>query len=465
MIAPVRSRIRFGSLGAAMIAACGFSPPGQQAASGDAPMLIDAPFIAPDAGMCMTTSVTCADVNTLRICATVGGSAVDTPCPWGCSPNGAAPHCQMLQPTGSGAQAMDTVGSDVMTTTLPMGTMIHLDSGAIDPGIRSPGTGLNKGITFEVHNGIDVFRFGDLHVAGNVQFVSMQQPMPPIVLVSTGSIVVDGMIDATGTCNGGTAGPGGFPGGGGAGMGPGGGGASSDQTLGGGGAGYGAAGGAGGAGGSAPAIAGGSAYGTNTIDILVGGASGGGGNGGNPFGGAGGGAIQLVANNAITINNAGAATPNPTGINAGGCGGTSGHAGGSTNNDTGGGGGAGGAILLEAHDITINGALAVNGGGGGGTHVNNGSATDGQKGQLGRTAAAGGMGGDAVGGVGGAGGAIAGAQGGTGNGVGAGGGGAVGRMRFNTRSGAATVNASAVLSPSLQDSPTTCTQGSAQTTD
>src|SRR5262249_26313604 len=133
--------------------------------------------------------------------------------------------------------------------------------------------------------------------------------------------------------------------------------------------------------------------------------------------------------------------------------------------DTGGGGGAGGAILLEAHDITINGSLAVNGGGGGGTHVSPGaSGTDGQKGLLSRTPAAGGAGGDAVAGVGGAGSALAGAQGGSGAGVGAGGGGGIGHIRFNTRSGTATVNASAILSPSLQDTPTTCTQGSAQTT-
>jgi len=444
-----------------MFAACGFSPPAQQAAGGDAAIVIDAPFIAPDASACLTTSVMCADPNTLRVCATVGGSAVDTNCSWGCSPNGAQPHCQLLQPTGSGAIPMDTVGSDVAPTTLG-NTMIHLDTGAID-GVR--GNGTNKivaGIDFELRNGIAVFRFGGLHITGNVGFAG-PNPMPPVVLVSTGSILIDGLIDATGPCTGGAPGPGGFQGGGGAGMGPGGGSDSNDPTLGGAGAGYGAAGGSGGAGAAATAIAGGSAYGSDAIAVLVGGSSGGGGNGGNPFGGAGGGSIQLVANSTITINNNGGASANTDGINAGGCGGVSGRS--NAASDTGGGGGAGGAILLEAHDITINGSLAVNGGGGGGTHVANGSSgTDGQKGQLGRTPAAGGAGGDAVGGVGGAGSAGAGVQGGSGAGVGAGGGGAIGRIRFNTRTGTATVNASALLSPSLQDSPTTCTQGSAATT-
>jgi hypothetical protein len=44
----------------------------------------------------------------------------------------------------------------------------------------------------------------------------------------------------------------------------------------------------------------------------------------------------------------------------------------------------------------------------------------------------------------------------------AGGGGAVGRIRFDTRSGSATVD-NAKLSPSLADTPTTCTAGSANT--
>ena len=69
----------------------------------------------------------------------------------------------------------------------------------------------------------------------------------------------------------------------------------------------------------------------------------------------------------------------------------------------------------------------------------------------------------AAGGNGGWGGSLAGASGGSGSSLAGGGGGGVGRIRFNTRAGSATIDGVAILSPELTDSPTTCTQGVANT--
>ncbi len=457
-----------GLIGAAAIAACTFNPSHAltQDGSGSIDASIDAPPIAPDAGPCMGASVECADVDTLRVCTMAGGQAMDTTCSWGCGTNGGSAHCELLSPSGGAALPSDTVGSDVGSAMLPDKAMLHLDNGQIDPGIR-PATGpgvIANGIDFEVRNGVAVFRFGGLTLQGGVSFTVATQPAPPVVLVSTGSIVVDGLIDGQGGCMGGNGGPGGFPAGhgGDTAAGSGGGTGATDQTLGGGGGGYGAAGGSGGNAAQATTPAGGPAFGSDVISVLVGGGGGGGGNGGNPFGGGGGGAIQLVANGTITIDRTGAASgPGPVGsINAGGCGGTSGVKNNAT--DTGGGGGAGGTILIEAHDIMIKGALAVNGGGGGGALVN-GMPNNGSNGGLVRQAALGSTMGSAAGGNGGWGGALAGVAGGSGAGAAGGGGGGVGRIRFNTRAGSATIDPMAILSPSLADVPTTCTQGVANT--
>ena len=412
----------------------------------------------PDAGPCVTTSAECASADVLRVCATAGGSAVDTTCSWGCRSDDGAAHCALLSPSGGSVTPTDTVGSDVGSATLNNAT-IDQSTGAIANGAtnRAAGTGVIGGIDFELRNGVGVFRFGDLVIQGNLSFTGTG----PVALVSTGSITVTAAIDGIGNCVGATGGPGGSPGGIGhtSAAGSGGGEAGTDDTLGASGGGYGAVGGSGGDAGGELAVPGGPAFGDPTIAILAGGGGGGGGNGGNPFGGGGGGAIQLVANQTLTITA-------PASINAGGCGGTSGTA----VTDTGGGGGAGGSILLEAHDITVNGWLAVNGGGGGGNYYDNPPCTTstarGANGALSRTPATGVGGCAANGGAGGAANLAAGAGlDGPYMGVGdyaAGGGGAVGRIRFNTRSGSAAVD-NTQLSPALDDNPTTCTAGSANT--
>jgi len=102
--------------------------------------------------------------------------------------------------------------------------------------------------------------------------------------------------------------------------------------------------------------------------------------------------------------------------------------------------------------------------GGGSTHANGSPAgLNGANGALGRDPALGSTAGPAAGGNGGSGGSLAGAPGGTGGGVAAAGGGSVGRIRFNTRAGSASIDGTAVLSPALTDTPTTCTQGVAAT--
>lgn len=99
--------------------------------------------------------------------------------------------------------------------------------------------------------------------------------------------------------------------------------------------------------------------------------------------------------------------------------------------------------------VNILGSLAVNGGGGG-THGSRGTDAT-----LDRRAAAGGTPTNAAEGTGGAGAAANTAPGGPAQGgTWGGGGGAIGRIRLNTRSGTASVNASAVMSPALADAIT-----------
>jgi hypothetical protein len=105
--------------------------------------------------------------------------------------------------------------------------------------------------------------------------------------------------------------------------------------------------------------------------------------------------------------------------------------------------------LIEAPNISVIGTLAVNGGGGGG----GGGGSGGAAGSLDRNQASG----NNNGGSGGAGGTL---NGGSGSQNSSGGGGGIGRIRFNTRAGTASVD-NTKLSPSLNDSPTTCTVGPA----
>lgn len=427
----MRGRVRV--IAGATIAACGFSPHAGP----------DATVIAPDAGTCRALTAECADEFTLRTCVLVGGTAMDTPCPWGCiGPNA---HCGVLVPSGGGALSSDVLPDPQLHDVPELEGTVDGSNGSIS-GLRgsSASGAIDNGIYYYVRNNIAVFRMRSIHVTGNLQ---VQGPYP-VVFVSTGDILISNTVDAG--CFMDKPGPGGGAGaaagsnatGSGGGFGGGG-----DAAIGGGGGGYGGSGGSGGrATGSTSTIpAGGGAFGDPEIAILVGGGGGGGGgHGGAPLGGAGGGGIQFVANGTLEI------TPTGT-ITSGGCGGTNGAGG-----DSGGGGGAGGSILLEALSMTLNGRLAVNGGGGGA----GGMGIDGQHGSSSRIRALGGNMGNANGGNGGAGAAFDGGGGGSGTNRGGGGAGSVGRMRFATRTGSATVD-NLQLSPALDDPATPTTLGSA----
>jgi hypothetical protein len=272
----------------------------------------------------------------------------------------------------------------------------------------------------------------------------------PLVIVSlgdvtfhTGSFVLansSNLADAVGP--GGGAPPGEYmagrpaPGGGSA--------ATTDGAMGGGGGSYCGLGGAGG-GTSGPS----SAWGSQDVRPLVGGASGGGAWVTDFADSAGGGGIQIVAMAALTIE-AGVY------INAGGAGGLN-----SGNIGTGG-GGSGGSILLEATSVVVAGTLAANGGGGGGQSVDQeaGDAT------ANATPAPGGPAGTpspgcaphsvntcqaAAGGAGSAGATISGSPGQSGASVFAGGGGGgAGRIRINS------ANAPALTGVFSPDATTPC---------
>ncbi len=168
----------------------------------------------------------------------------------------------------------------------------------------------------------------------------------------------------------------------------------------------------------------GKTYGDAALDPLLPGSSGGG-----SSGGGGGGAIRITAGGALVVGTTGVVTA----------------PGGGGEDAWGGGGGSGGAILLEGETVTIAGAVSANGGGGnveGGLHdPNQGGPRD--EAAPGATPNAGaGAAGDRI-------------EGGDGaidpsdaNNPGAGGGGA-GRIRILSRTGAATVTPTGVISPAL----------------
>jgi hypothetical protein len=413
--------------------------------------------ITPDGGPCAGVSDECADPNTLRHCPAANAMYTDQTCGWGClaTPNA---RCGAITPAAGAVSIFDAsmlFGVDDVAFKVPV---IINASGAIGTAanptmFHTPTQGIENGIDFQMRtgNGVSVamFRFKSLSTI-SVSLVGGNA----IALVADGAITINGLVDAEGVCTGATApttpGPGGSPGGGKNldGSGPGQGLRGGANNIGGSGAGHGGAGGKGGPGPGGTAIAGGIVYGDDIISKLVGGSGGGGGGGGGGgLGGGGGGALQMISNTSITISSGG--------INAGGCGGRSGPAG----NDGGGGGGSGGTILLEAPQVILASAvaLAVNGGGGGAGNA--GNANPASPGTLDRTPATASTG-SANGGVGAAADKRDGSDGTNDNGDGGGGGGAIGRIRFNTRSGTATIDPGAILSPNLQDG-STCTQGKA----
>lgn len=407
------------------------------AATGDA-------VVTPDAGTCVAASTECASTDVLRTCSGPGAQAVDTVCSWGCLAGPA--RCGELVPAGGAVTSEDLAPDAQLTAAVLDDGVINTDTGTIGTlanptSIRGAGSGVVDGIGFDTRGSVGVFRFGSLAIDGPITIIGTHA----VALVSDAPIRVNAVVDVRGPCTQNTAGPGGFAGGP-AGQNAAGSGGGTRGTTNGEGGGGGGHGGIGGRGGRpiGTGASGGASFGVPEIPMLVGGGGGGGGGdgGGGAFGGGGGGALQLASNTRIEIATAG-------GINAGGCGGKV-----AAQNGSGGGGGAGGTILLEAPAITIAGTLAVNGGGGAG---GNDQGEAGQPGQLARTAASGGAGGG-PGGAGGGNGAAAATSDGNpgvdGNRSG-GGGGAIGRMRFHTRAGIVTIDAAAVLSPSLDDNTTT----------
>jgi hypothetical protein len=282
---------------------------------------------------------------------------------------------------------------------------------------------------------VSVLAVNSLYVA-TAGSLSLKGSRPLIVWARTtvsihGSFTADPTFHPT---NGGGAvatpsGPGGGPGGGAAGL--------SNPQVGGGGGSYCGVGGSGANSSSVTSdagspAAGGRTYGNAPIVPLVGGSA-----GGAPMtvggGGEGGGAIEITAGTSIDVGSGGM-------ISVPGYGGSG----------NGGAGGSGGALLLEAPNVSIEGVLAANGGGGA-VFSGGGNAQDGQP------SATPAMGQDAHSAVGSAGTQINGADGTTTPMWTSSGGGGAGRIRINTRTGAATFGGNAVVSPSLS---TACaTQG------
>jgi hypothetical protein len=305
---------------------------------------------------------------------------------------------------------------------------------------------------------VGVFIARSIHVEAGVSITSGVGTVDPIVLVSLGTFVVDGVIDMSADDE-----PGGISAGGAIfsgsnfdsmGLGMGGGGAGSPTNAGGGGS-YCGIGGKGAAFEDAgTSAAGGAVYGSATLVPLVGGSTGGVG-GVSQYGqesepGSGGGALQLVAGTSITINDGGA-------VGAGGGPGSQAY----DNVTQAAGGGSGGAVLLEAPVVTVIGTIAVNGGGGGGGggQVGNGASASPVFAPGGNDYTGGNgngtLPGDAGIGVPATTNGSDGVPQDNGNDPGAGGGGG-GRIRINTTSGKATITG--VLSPDITD--TACvTQG------
>jgi hypothetical protein len=386
---------------------------------------IDAAPDTLDPNACTAASAECIG-DVLHACSTAGVLPTDTACSWGCG--GDTPHCLAILPAGGGVTMDDlAVDPSLEDVSLMLATVvIDGDSGAIGSSdqpemVRPAGAGTKNGISYEVNDGIAVFRFESLAISRPTMPIGSHA----IALVAAGDIIVSADIDGLAPCRGAGA-LGGF----GASAGPGAG-QLGASAKGGGGGGNGGGGGKGGNNGGS----GGAINGDDTITMLVGGS--GGGTSGNSAGGPGGGALQLVSNTRITVS---------AGINLGGCGGS----GGTLLLTSAAGGGAGGTLLLEAPQVSVGGTLAVNGGGGGGINA-------GVDGALSRTAASGGNGG----GAGAAGATASGGDGAASGGAAGGGGGGIGRIRVNTRDGMADVSGAASSSPAPDDPSSTFTVGTA----
>ncbi len=445
-------RFRTRVAGIAIVSACGFTAANQPPGGGDDTpvgdagvddsVIRDAPPDVPISMGCTTVGTYCtAGGERLRMCANPSAAPIDEICPWRCTDT-PTPHCRRLQPAGNAvlpADLLPTAGLPSLELSSVGTYVFDTTNGSFT--LNTQSQTLPGGWSFSVRNGVGVWRFTKLMLAGQVRFTGPNAA----AFVAIDSITINGTIDLQGNC---TArndhGPGGGDGGddgrvGGGGSAGGGSGSGNDSSCSGGGGG--ANGGSGGDGGNDRP--GGIAITSTAIAALVGGGGGGGGGGGmGGDGGGGGGALQLVANNKVAINGFFVG-----GIDAGGCGGK-------TGGSCGGGGGAGGTVVIEAVTIEVmNATLAVNGGGGGGGK----SGTSGQAGQFSATRASGGAGGTSgsgsnggSGGDGGDDGVLDGEDGFDATRAGGGGGG-VGRMRFHTLGGTVMLQ-QVLLSPRLSTS-------------
>ncbi len=376
---------------------------------------------------------------------------------WQCDPDGVfrshqvcthgcldmpATHCEQLRATHVMNEALLPQGSTPLHVSAGQTVQIDSSSGAITlmpstvirpAGASSPGGAIGFATQTGVapSPGLAIFTFSTITIDAGGTLVGMGGNA--LVLLASGDVVIDGVIDVG--ANGTVGGPGGFAGGGhrADGSGPSHGsrgglsGLFDDFQGGGGGGGHAGTGGKGGADspfccGSADGGDGGAVTGDASGSPLIGGSGGGGGtndsSGG--VGGGGGGAIQITSLTTIQVGSSAV-------IRAPGAGG--GHG-----DQAGGGGGAGGAVFLEAITIDFQGIIAVNGGGGGGG--GGGGAHDGSRGtdMVAPTPAGAGNGGGGDGGGGAGGASLSGGTGGEGNGGGGGGGGG-GRITFVTMAG------------------------------
>ncbi len=283
------------------------------------------------------------------------------------------PEHLLLAGTGpleiAGAMMLDTDTGEVlnasMTPVATPGVVFSPIQQSVTPGVKE--LGVFSARSFSILGG------GSLRVRGS----------RALVIATSGDIIVDGVIDASGGLpSQWSPGPGGYRGG------------RPGQPAEGPGATPGAGAGAGHvhAGGASPGSPGGPIAGSPALNPLAGGSGGsfGSANDDSLSGGGGGGAVQLSALGRVRVTAIG-------GINVGGAGGggLSGVMGRCS------GGGAGGSVLIEGSDVEILGTVAANGGGGGGNAFFEPAV--GQSGQLSGTPAVGGMGLVVNGGNGGAG--------------------------------------------------------------
>jgi hypothetical protein len=417
-----------------------------------------------DSGSLTTSCMkSCSDTTMLNHCE-ADGAALPVHCTYDCTVDGGA-HCRVFTPdppvTVQDLAETATLGAIDFTTT----GFVSTDDGTID-GVRaknqSPTTHeVVSNIAFHVVSGVAIFTAKSVVIESAA---TMKVRGANAIAIIADTIAVKGTIDVRGydgagnLCTGNVAGPGGFKGGNGtnAGGGPGGGAVApsiASGTSGAGGAGGGGNGGHGGAGGTFGGTNGAGPEGGAPYPLtapIIGGSGGGSAPVDAVTGGGGGGAIELVALTSIVIGNGTSAS----GINAGGCHGSSG-----TATASGGGGGAGGTILLTSPSVTLqaNGLIAANGGGGG-SGPQGGMSVLAEDGHFGANTAYGATSGTAGYGQGGYGSSgitydgFFGIAAGTTKAGGAGGGGA-GRVVIRNVSGTFTVPVSAIMSPTPPGTP------------